>query len=74
MNHTKFPVYSVQKTCDLHPRFFPSTSFPEHDHFTEDYKPLAKTFKNESTRLIIEVRYVPGYAAAQTGLDPDTTE
>jgi hypothetical protein len=57
MKHTNPCTLSLE-TCDFYTKFFPFTSFPEYDDFTEGYKLFVKSFRNEPSGLIIEVRYV----------------
>lgn len=72
INHLKLPSFNIKKTHDFYTKILPFKPLPQYDHFTPEHKLFAKMCIHEPTKLIIEVRYVPGQAEAQKGWDPIT--
>ncbi|KAF4956888.1 hypothetical protein FGADI_3491 [Fusarium gaditjirri] len=72
INHLKLPCNNILKTAQFYETIFPMTRIIKYNHYTPNHKLFAIMLQHKPTKLIIELRYVPGQAKAQQGWDPIT--
>ncbi|KAF4439755.1 hypothetical protein F53441_12500 [Fusarium austroafricanum] len=67
INHLKLPCNDILKTEKFYETIFPITRILKYNHYTPDHKLFAIMLQHEPTKLIIELRHVPGQAVVQKG-------
>jgi catechol 2,3-dioxygenase-like lactoylglutathione lyase family enzyme len=72
LNHLKLPSHNIKKTHDFYTKIMGFNPLPHYNHYTPEHKLFAVMVEHPSTKLIIEIRYMPAQATAQKGWDPVT--